>query len=165
MTSQIMLDLGDYRDCSIQINSKDGHFITVVGGETIQTTTLLSLKEKIDDFHRAEAKQITVDLAVLDGEGAPCRIIGINLGSGKVITRPSGARGPFVVNIGKNAALITQERKLEQERVTLHRHLDGMTVKDNFGYGRISSDEYPGKMRELQLSYDNVIERSKENAE
>ena len=150
-----------YRDCSIQVDGS-GHFITVLHGETMNATTLRSLEEKVDDLLRAEAKQITVDLAVLDSEGVPCRIIGINLGSGKVITRPAGTRGPFIVNVGENTGLVAQLHKLEQERRTLGRRIMDREVKDNFGYGRISSDEYPGKMRELQESYDNAVERSVE---
>lgn len=161
---ETMVEITTYRDCSIQVNH-NGHFITVVGGETIDTNTLLSLKEKIDDFHRAEAKQITVDLAVLDREGAPCRIIGINLGSGKVITRPAGTKGPFIVNVGENTGLVAQLHKLEQESITLRRRVQEREVKNNLGYGRISSDEYPEKMRELQQSYDNAVAVSKENAE
>lgn len=163
-TEQIMVELKTYRDCSIQVD-QNGYFITIIGGETINATTLRSLEEKMDDFLRAEAKQLTVDLAVLDGEGNACRIIGINLGSGKVITRPSGNKGPFVVNVRENAALVTTYNKNKAVQVQLHRQLGELGVPDSFGYGRITSDEYPVKMRELQQSYDNAVERSNENAE
>ncbi len=161
MTAEIMVVITTYRDCSIQVNH-NGYFITVLGDEAMNATSLHSLKEKIDDFMRAATKQISVDLAVLDGEGTPCRIIGSNLGSGAVVTRPSGARGPFVVNILDNAALVAEKRRLETERFRLHRKLDERIVKDHLGYGRITSDAYPEKMRELQQSYDDAVERSKE---
>ena len=114
MTETIKLDLTTYRDLSIQIDER-GDFTTVANGETLMGTSLHSLKEKIDDSMRAEAKGLTVDLPVLDDEGSACRIIGINLGSGKVITRPAGARGPFVVNILNNPALVAKYRKDSRE--------------------------------------------------
>ena len=163
-TKEIMVEITTYRDCSIQVNH-NGYFITVLGGEAMNATSLHSLKEKIDDYLRAEAKQITVDLAVLDREGAPCRIIGINLGSGEVVTRPSGAQGLFVVNILDNLALVEEFNRVRQSQAKLRDKLEGRAIKDRFGYGRITSDEYPEKMSELQNIYDAAVTRSKENAQ
>ena len=161
-TEEIMVELTTYRDCSIQVN-QNGFFLTVIGGEEMDASSLHSLKEKIDDFQRAEAKALTVDLPVFDGEGRACRIIGINLGAGTVVTRPSGAKGPFVVNLLNNLDLVAKYIKANREADQLSFKLKDRSVKERFGYGHISSEQYPDKMRELQQSYDDAVERSKDD--
>ena len=133
-------EIKTYRDSSIQVN-ENGYFLTVLHGETITATTLRSLEDKIDDLLRADAKQLTIDLAVLDGEGSPCRIVGINLGSGKVLTRPPGTKGPFVPASGDNQTLIKDHAQIEMERHRLSTKIRDRSIKENFAYGRITSDQ------------------------
>lgn len=163
-TEEIMVELTTYHGNSIQVNH-NGYFITVLGGEAMDAPNLHALKERIDDFMRAQAKSLSVDLAVLDGEGSACRIIGVNLGSGKVVTRPSGAKGPFVVNLLNNADLVAKYISLNLEIAELRLKLKDRQAMDHFGYGRITSDEYPVKMRELQNSYDVAVEITREDHE
>ena len=155
------MKLTEYRGIEISVQ-EDGIFYCEQDSGNTFSESFKKLKDRIDDNLKATAKKETVHLPVIRTKDCSAFIVtGIHLGTGLVLpTQDRHSYSDIIPDTPINRELVKQLIVARERLSNIEGEIYPRRVTARYGYGRISSDEYPATIKALKDNYQAALEES-----